>query len=307
MSLGESDIYIMNYPVYKHKAFLLSVFCLSSLTFLSACESMNFSKMTMKDHDMFSGHAGEAQAEAEAKNSKSYNGDGLTAMSNELDVASSSVEIFDMEPNLNYQRGGASNYQSIPAVTATYQPRQQQPQRSMAAMPAPSYGGASPMMMQPNDSSVTIYDVDSAQPIMGASPSYNMGFNAQNSYGSTSVYDTGSSAASSNQIFFKHGSSRLGSGDIRKISNLADSAKFAPVNYITVEGFASRPTQVGMNTTQAHILNLRQSMKRSEKVSRALIDKGVPGEKIKTVGWGATRATGRNSFDRRVDVVMGEK
>ncbi|MEM6812517.1 MAG: OmpA family protein [Pseudomonadota bacterium] len=108
-------------------------------------------------------------------------------------------------------------------------------------------------------------------------------------------------------IFFKHGSSRLGSNDRQKISQFADQAKFAPVNKVTVEGYASRPTQVGSDSVKAHVLNLKESMNRSFAVSKSLIQSGLPQEKIKTVSYGSKRATGDDDFDRRVDLIMGER
>lgn len=109
------------------------------------------------------------------------------------------------------------------------------------------------------------------------------------------------------QIFFKFGSSRLGSIDQRKISSFADIAKFAPINRITVEGYASAPTQAGEGTIESHILNLKESMNRSFAVSKSLMRNGLPAEKIKTVSYGSTMATGNDQQDRRVDMIMGER
>lgn len=102
------------------------------------------------------------------------------------------------------------------------------------------------------------------------------------------------------QIYFRHGSSRLGSGDLRKISSV--SQKSGP---ITVEGYASKPTQAGKQSVQAHILNLKESMNRSFAVSRALLKKGVPAENLTTVSHGSAKATGNASQDRRVDITSG--
>lgn len=174
-----------------------------------------------------------------------------------------------------------------------------------ADVPAPYqdiYGGG---LNVANNSSVTIYPLD------GGMPMVNTGM-AMNSMGggmmpSAMGYQGGMMGGSDNQIFFKHGSSRLGSGDMRRLSQIADAAKFAPVSRITVAGHASPPTQVGSNSASAHALNLKESANRSVAVSQALIKKGVPAEKIKTVSWGATMPTGNNSQDRRVDIIMGER
>lgn len=152
-----------------------------------------------------------------------------------------------------------------------------------------------------NDSSVTVYPVDGDSGMVQSydaynSPSMPMGGGFEN-YG----------GAADNQIFFKHGSARLGSGDIAKLTHIADKARFAPVSRITVEGFASRPTQAGAQTVEGSILNLKESMNRSFAVSKNLMEQGVPAEKLKTVSWGAAKASGNDSQDRRADVTMGER
>ena len=205
---------------------------------------------------------------------KSYDSNAQYSASS-FEPSDSSVTIYGLDDDYstNYQ----VNNQGSDQFASSY---------SAQPIPQPTFGG--------HDSSVEIFEAG-----------YGAGYTPNNS--STYGYNVGSGTSGpAGQIFFKHGSSRLGSGDLNKISNLADQAKFAPVNYITVEGFASKPTQAGSNTAQAHIINLRQSLRRSEKVSKALVKKGVPGDKIKTVSWGASKATGNDAQDRRVDVVMGE-
>jgi len=164
-----------------------------------------------------------------------------------------------------------------------------------ATLPTYGYGTTS------SDSSVTIFPVEGAPAGMsGMSPNY---FDPNASMGAGASYGGGND----NQIFFKSGSSRLGRGDLNKLSNVAEQAKFAPVNRITVAGYASKPSQAGSHTVEGHILNLKESMNRSFAVSKTLMKKGVPAEKIKTVSWGSTKASGNNTQDRRVDVVMGEQ
>jgi outer membrane protein OmpA-like peptidoglycan-associated protein len=158
-----------------------------------------------------------------------------------------------------------------------------------------------------SDSSVTIFPLDGDVPPIAQS--YGLTPSAQ----MQSAYDTGYTSAmpsygsTEGKIFFKHGSSRLGSGDLNKLSNVAEQARFAPVNRITVEGFASNPTQAGNQSVKSHILNLKESMNRSFAVSKTLMQKGVPAEKLKTVSWGSTKASGNENQDRRVDVTMGER
>ena len=202
----------------------------------------------------------------------------------------SSIQIFDVS-------GGALSESAV--MNRMYGSTPMLPQSSYVDS---LYGQALPS----NDPSVTIYSLDDTDSgyDMGMTSSDTQGFNKAEMLSGASLVSGGDAAG---KIFFKHGSSRLGGGDLRKISNIAERAKFAPVNYITVEGYASRPTQVGSNSTEAHIINLRQALKRSEKVSKELVRQGVPADKIKTVGWGTAKATGNASQDRRVDVVMGER
>lgn len=102
------------------------------------------------------------------------------------------------------------------------------------------------------------------------------------------------------QIYFNHGSSRLGRGDIRKLSAVAQKS-----GAVKVEGYASKPTQAGAQSVKASILNLKESMNRSFAVSSALLKKGVPAGNITTVSHGSGKATGNPSQDRRVDVTAG--
>lgn len=160
-----------------------------------------------------------------------------------------------------------------------------------------------------SDSSVTVFPLDGdvaplaqSYGVAPSQPSYNSGFNnAPTNYATTNYQ------SADGQIFFKHGSSRLGGGDLNKLSNVAEQARFAPVGRVTVEGFASSPTQAGSQSVESHILNLKESMNRSFAVSKELMKKGVPAEKLKTVSWGATKTTGSENQDRRVDIVMGER
>ena len=156
------------------------------------------------------------------------------------------------------------------------------------------------------DSNVLIYDLDApGQPVMTEGM-----FQVANQYHQTSVgqMSSGMSPAvgAGAQIYFNHGSSYLNTQDQAILSNVAEQAKFAP-SRVTVAGYASRPTQAGSQSVQGQILNLKESMNRSFAVSKALIQKGVPADKIKTVSWGTAQATGNNTQDQRVDILMGER
>lgn len=159
----------------------------------------------------------------------------------------------------------------------------------------PSYSGG----VATADPSVTVFPVDGAVPVMHSGRSVGPSdYHSQQ----TSNYNRGS-----HSVYFRHGSSRLGRADKTILSDAAEKARFAPVDHITVVGYASRPTQAGSNSRQSGILNLKESMNRSFEASKTLIQQGVPAEKIKTVSWGSGRATGNQQTDRRVDVVMGDQ
>ncbi len=102
-------------------------------------------------------------------------------------------------------------------------------------------------------------------------------------------------------IYFPYGSARLDGADRGVLNEVAETAKFAPVGRVSVEGHASAQTQTN-DPVRAKILNLKESMNRATEVSSQLIQKGVPAEKIKTVGWGDTNSSGSEASRRRVDI-----
>lgn len=203
--------------------------------------------------------------------------------------------------NTNYQtsstmsNGSVSVFETMPGEAGYHHGAQPYAMQPMGSLPNYSGGVAN------FDPSVTIFPVDGPAPVMGGQQ--NIG--AQ--YYTGGQMQGNQMTGGNNQVYFNHGSSRLGNYDRRRLSDLAEQAKFAPVNYVTVSGHASRPTQGGSNSVEGQISNLKQSMNRSFAVSSELIRKGVPADKIKTVSWGAAKATGTNTQDRRVDVIMGEQ
>lgn len=242
------------------------------LVALSGCESAG-----LAEYNPFRSYADQVNSSASTQNvDLRYDEGAVTPLPNQYagnaSLGNSSVEIFDGQVNPQYSRGVS-------------------PSGSL-----PQYGGG---VLASSDSSVTVFSLDGA-PVGGAQNFSGNGFSAPQNFGAASN-------AGGNQIFFKHGSSRLGGGDKRVLSSVAEQAKFAPVNRITVAGHASQPTQAGSRSVEGHILNLKESMNRSFAVSKELMRNGVPAEKIKTVSWGSTKPTGNNTQDRRVDIVMGEQ
>lgn len=177
--------------------------------------------------------------------------------------------------------------------------------------------GATPMT---NDPRVTVYPLDGvsasasyipertssmtpAPYAAGSEPAWPVGSAGHDVVTREKLPSKAGGAVSS--IYFPYGSSDLGGGDKSVLREAAETAKFAPVERIVVEGYASQPTQTN-DPVKAKILNLKESLKRATVVSERLIESGVPAEKIKTVGWGDTKpAGGSEAAQRRVDIVTG--
>ncbi|MFA5592024.1 MAG: OmpA family protein [Micavibrio sp.] len=203
-----------------------------------------------------------------------------------------SVEIYNLNTGGAY---GGGDMARIPARTSSG-----------------SYDGGMPLA---TDSSVTVYPVGG-----GAVGGFDGGFapvEAQNMMG-MGLYDstasgfdggggTGAPAPRTGQnissVYFEHGSAALSPRDRDALRSVAETAKFAPVDRVVVEGYASPQVETS-DPVEGRILNLRQSLKRAGKVAETLIDQGVPAEKIKTVGWGDTKPSGgAETQQRRVDIV----
>lgn len=106
------------------------------------------------------------------------------------------------------------------------------------------------------------------------------------------------------RVYFPYGSAALNSTNRAALGDVAETAKFAPVDRVSIEGHASARAQTS-DPVRAKILNLKESMNRAQAVSQTLIERGVPAEKIKTVAWGDTRPAGGEATQRRVDIVTG--
>ncbi len=155
-------------------------------------------------------------------------------------------------------------------------------------------------MPLPSDPRVTVYPIGGDAGAYPQTPVYPAVNN--NVYGTTPVSARPGVAAS---IYFPYGSSNLGGQQQNLLNNAAEAAKFAPVDRVSVEGYASPDTQ-SADPIKAKILNLKESMNRAAAVSQGLIERGVPAEKIKTVGWGDTKQSGGGKdTEQRVDIVTG--
>ncbi len=203
----------------------------------------------------------------------------------------------------------------MPEMSSADMIPQRAPQKDYGSLPNYDY-----QITNASNGDVTVYSLDGAAPAIAPriepnmTPPPVMGVQIENLYQRPTQMpqmamgnSSGRVSTADEQLFFKFGSSRLGSIDKQKIASFADKAKFAPVNHITVEGYASTKTQAGEGTIESHILNLKESMNRSFAVSKSLMQNGLPAEKIKTVSYGATKATGDDRFDRRVDMYLGDR
>ena len=70
---------------------------------------------------------------------------------------------------------------------------------------------------------------------------------------------------------------------------------------VLVEGFASSQSTVD-DPIMRKIVNLRISMERSLAVSKALIEKGIPADRITTIAYGEARPAETAAESRRVEI-----
>lgn len=196
-----------------------------------------------------------------------------------------SVEVFPLEGGANSQAG------------ATMKPENGS-QGVSAAQPSKAGAGASS-----RDPSVQIFPLDDAMgglvPPANRAPSVNyppLALNArqpdfvsiQNSDGAATV------------IYFNHGSVRLGTNDLKKLSGIS-SAFNSNSGALIVEGHASIASNIA-DPVQRKLANLKISMERAFKVAKALMENGVPAEQIETRAYGETRPAATEDKSRRVEI-----
>lgn len=173
-----------------------------------------------------------------------------------------------------------------------------------AAYPSLTNAGGIPA---PQDSRVTVYPMDGdyygQDTLVGNG---GVGGNVGGAYGGGFTSASAPYLPGNTQIYFGHGSSRLSGNDEQKLEQVAEQAKFSPVDRISVEGHASTRANTGDPVTD-RVVNLKQSMDRTFAVSRSLLRKGVPAEKIRATSWGDTRNPPGMPEDqtRRVDIYTG--
>lgn len=205
----------------------------------------------------------------------------LRAMTNRL--SGGSVEIYNIDDDNAVVAGG------VPGVTQV-----------MDGIPYAS------------DPRVTVYPLDASSPPPGVAYSGGPLTPEWPSGGMPGVYggaDPGKlpsrMAGGVSSVYFDYGSAQLSGPDRSVLNSVAETAKFAPVERVSVEGHASAAAQTS-DPIKAKVLNLKESMNRAMAVSQDLIQRGVPAEKLKTVGWGDTKPSGMSEAEqRRVDIITG--
>lgn len=90
------------------------------------------------------------------------------------------------------------------------------------------------------------------------------------------------------RVYFDHDSSKVNAGAAGAIAEAVEKQKVAPDTVLKVEGHASTDTKTD-DPIKRRIINLKVSMDRAFAVAKSLMEKGVPAEKIKTVGRGDTQ------------------
>lgn len=160
------------------------------------------------------------------------------------------------------------------------------------------YGGA--QYAQQNVSSP--YQQQAAQE-MANNPSVSINFDALG--GGNAPDNSISSVGLTGQpvVYFKHGSARLGSGDRRKIKELAQQLKSTPSSVVVV-GHASKRTGI-KSAVASKSANLTISAKRATVVMQELAKAGVKPQQLNVTAAGDTTAgSASEAQDRRVDLLF---
>lgn len=119
-------------------------------------------------------------------------------------------------------------------------------------------------------------------------------------------------AASSGQlmgtVYFDHSSTSLNNADLAVIQEAARNFNASSSGMLSVEGHSSTRAQAE-NPVSRKGVNLVISADRAAEVAKALINFGVPGDRIKTIAWGeehpasSSDAMSTESASRRVEII----
>ena len=209
-------------------------------------------------------------------------------------LSGGSVEIYDLNspaPDMGYASGAVPPvYQDPQGIPLATDPR-------VTVYPVDGYSSFQPEPTWPN----------AVLPVTGSVSSADIG---SSRFSGDRTIESGKlssrSAPGVSNVYFRYGSANLDGNDRSVLRDVAETAKFAPVDRVRVEGYASTPTQTN-DPVKAKILNLKQSLKRASTVSEQLIEQGVPAEKIETKAGGDTKPSGAGEAgERRVDIVTGQ-
>jgi outer membrane protein OmpA-like peptidoglycan-associated protein len=109
-------------------------------------------------------------------------------------------------------------------------------------------------------------------------------------------------------VYFKHGSSRLGSLDKKRIADLAEQLKRQPATVVII-GHASKPTGLDDKIASEDV-NLRMSAQRASVVLRELARHGVSADQVRITAQGdsspaaPTPGLTPEAADRRVEILF---
>lgn len=331
----------MNFKKSLIKMKIFKNLCLVSLLFLPACKTLDTMTWPWKNPEMpgFSPYHNVGDDQIPDSYRQARANSEFEAMLADIDgprfpkptdrdlrvitdkMAGSDVELYDLDQEISTGRS-----------TGRSQGQPQGQPRAFSTPPAPLPQGL-PAATEP---SVTIYPLDDNGNYPGASsfvtPAPESPYGAQwpnnvlpadqfadqfggnqipsNVWGNQAMMQQNVSAPGQQKIFFAHGSAALDREDLQTLNNVAQQARFSPVNRIDVEGHASRNAGTG-DPVLDRILNLKESMNRSFSVSKALIQKGVPPEKIRAVAYGdtmppmASPSGNVEAISRRVEIRTG--
>lgn len=110
------------------------------------------------------------------------------------------------------------------------------------------------------------------------------------------------------RVYFDHDSASLEPEEVDKIAQI--SLGFNPNRpdaILSIEGHSSTESSIE-DPVQRRIVNMRVSIDRAYNVARALMQAGIPGDKIRAVAWGEGRppagpGSGDSDMARRVEII----
>jgi outer membrane protein OmpA-like peptidoglycan-associated protein len=178
---------------------------------------------------------------------------------------------------------------------------------AMTGAPVPPVTSEPQGIAYGNNADVEVFPFD-GQLVPGMTPPMAMAGNAQPGMANATLDSWIAAQGEASRIYFANGSAALSVSGRQILQQVAANA--GPGKLISVEAHASKRAKA-KDPVERRIINLRMSMERAERVSDALIRKGVPADSIKTTALGDTQdprmvpaGMSKEAASRRVDIVM---